>query len=189
MDLKDYLKHLSIVILGILIAFWISNIGMHYKELATQKQVLLTILNELNDNNENIKAKIQNLDSLSKTIISLQNVKSLSITDNDTVSFNISYAGLNVKGIGYETAKYTGILKDINYSLVSNIVESYEGQNSLKELEKIMTDEFFVLIKNKIDKETNFDYLLMHISNFKTNLESFDVEQKQLIENLMLFIK
>ena len=184
MNLKEYFKHLSIVIFGILIAFGLSNVGAHYKELSTQKQVLLTILNELKDNNENIKAKIQNLDSLSRTIANIQQMKTLPPTDNDTVSFNISYAGLSVKSIGYETAKYTGILKDINYTLVSEIVENYEVQNTLKELEKIMTDEFFVLIKNGIDKETNFDYLLLHISNLKGNLESVDVEQRQLIENL-----
>ena len=184
MSLKEYFKQLSIVIFGILIAFWLSNMGMYYKELSTQKQVLLTILNELKDNNENIRAKIQNLDSLGRTIAKIQNIKTSSPTDNDTVSFNISYAGLSVKSIGYETAKYTGILKDINYTLVSEIVENYEVQNSLKELEKIMTDEFFVLIKNGIDKETNFDYLLLHISNLKGNLESIDVEQRRLIENL-----
>lgn len=189
MDSKEYLKHLSIVILGILIAFWISNIGMNFKERATQKQVLLTILYELKDNNENIKAKIKDLDSLSTTVTSIQNRSTLSRTDNDNVSFNISYAGINVKSIGYETAKYTGILKDVNYTLVSKIVENYEAQNKLKELEKIMTDEFFVLIKNKIDKETNFDYLLLHISNFKSNIESFDIEQNQLIENLMVLLK
>ena len=183
MNLKEYFKHLSIVIFGILIAFGLSNIGAHYKELSTQKQVLLTILNELKDNNENIKAKIQNLDSLGRTIANIQQMKTLPPADNDNDSFDISYTGLSVKSIGYETAKYTGILKDINYTLVSEIVENYEVQNALKELEKIMTDEFFVLIKNGIDKETNFDYLLLHISNLKGNLDSFDVEQTQLLEN------
>jgi len=191
MDFKEYIKQLSIVILGILIAFWIGNIGTHYKERATQKQVLLTILNELNDNNEDIKATILNLDSLRTTFISIQKAKRLSDIDaiTDTVNFTINYNGISVKSIGYETAKYTGILKDVDYKLVSKIVENYESQNSLKELEKLMTDELFVLMKNKIGEGSNVDYILLQILNLKDNLESFDTKQKQLIGNLRVFLK
>ncbi|OFX19131.1 MAG: hypothetical protein A2041_15275 [Bacteroidetes bacterium GWA2_31_9b] len=182
MNFKEYLKQLSIVILGILIAFWISNISMHYKEIATQKQVLLTILYELKENNENIKATMQSLDSLHQTFSKIKNM------NNFSGIVTISYAGMSVKNIGYETAKYTGILKDVDYKLVSKIVENYESQNSLKELEQLMSDEMFVLIKNKIGESDNVDYILVQISNIMNNLEGLDEEQKQLIDKLMLYL-
>lgn len=182
MNSKDYFKHLSIVILGILIAFGISNIGMHYKERSTQKQVLLTILNELKDNNDNIKATMQSLDTLLTTFTRIQNKSTLSGT------ITIKHKELSVKSIGYETAKYTGILKDLNYKLVSKIVNNYESQNSLKELEKLMVDELFALLKTKIDESDNVDFILLQISNLMNNLESFDAEQKQLIEDLTVFL-
>ncbi|MDD4087976.1 MAG: hypothetical protein PHP48_12110, partial [Bacteroidales bacterium] len=73
MNMKEYLKQLSIVILGILIAFWLSNIGENYEERSTQKQLLRTILNELKDNNCSIKTSILSLDSLQMNYLNIQN--------------------------------------------------------------------------------------------------------------------
>jgi len=183
MNFKEYFKELSIVILGLLIAFWISNIGSYYKERATQKQVLLTIMNELKGNNENVKSAMQSLDTLRATFTRLQNMK------HSSVALDVVYNGLSINSIGYETAKYTGILKDINYALVSKIVGNYESQNSLKELEKVMSDELFLFLKHKVAEKENLDYLLLQISNLTNNLEEFDTEQKQLIEKLMVFLE
>ena len=183
MNSKEYFKHLSIVIFGILIAFWINNIGLNYKERTTQKKVFLTILNEIKDNNKNIKASIQNLDTLRTTFTGIKN------GNNSSSNVSISYLEIDVTNIGYETAKYIGVLKDVNYKLVSEIVEDYESQNTLKELEKLMMDEIYIILKNKVAKKDNLDYLLLQISNLIHNLEIYDYEQKQLIENLMIFLK
>lgn len=179
MNIKEYFKELSIVILGILIAFWVSNIGTNYKERATQKQVLLTVLNELRDNNDNIQTTIQSLDTLGMTYTDIQNKNTLS------GFVSVKYSGLQLRSIGYETAKFTGILKDVDYNLTSKIVENYESQNSLEETEKLVIDELLVLIKNKTGKGDEIDYLLLQILNFKNHLESFDTEQKRLIKDLM----
>ncbi len=183
MNFKEYLKQLSIVILGILIAFWVSNIGSNYKERSTQKQVLQTILNELKDNNKNIKTTILSLDTLRTTYTKIQSNPILS----DSVTIN--YSGLSLKNIGYETAKYTGILKDINYDLTSKIVHNYESQNILIDTEKLMIDELLVLIKNKTIQGNDIDYLLLHIRNLAKHLENFDANQKQLIEDLRTYLK
>lgn len=183
MNYKEYLKELSIVILGILIAFWVTNIGSNYKERATQRQVLITILNELKDNNENINTVKQSLDSLYMTYRKIQNQTKMS----DSVRIN--YEGLSLKSIGYETAKYTGILKDVNYNLTSKIVENYESQNSLINNEKLVIDELLLSIKNKISKHEDIDYLILQIRNLMTLIENFDAEQKQLIENLSTSLK
>lgn len=184
MSFKEYLKEISIVILGILIAFWISNVGMQYKEHTTQKQILTTILNELKENSKSIEVTMGSLDTLRRNF---------TIIKSDTrvhgeMTLSINYSGLDMKGIGYETAKYTGILKDIDYKLVSKIVENYESQNSLKELEKYMRDELFVLIKNKIGNKVNVDYILLQITNLMNNLANYEAEQKQLIEDLTVYL-
>ncbi|HUW05764.1 MAG TPA: hypothetical protein VMW01_05855 [Williamwhitmania sp.] len=184
MNFKEYLKEISIVILGILIAFWISNVGMNYKEHTIQKQVFLTILNELKENNKNVEVTMRSLDTLRLNFTRIQKKTNV----HGEMFVTISYSGLDVKGIGYETAKNTGILKDIDYKLVSRIVENYESQNSLKELENRMSDELFVLIKNKIGNRNNLDYVILQITNLMTNLTDFDAEQKQLIEDLTVYL-
>lgn len=183
MNIKEYLKEISIVILGIIIAFWLTNLGSNYKDRATQKQVLLTILNEIKENCENAKTTEQSLDSLSRIYRKIKNKNIYS----DSVT--ISYEGLKLRSIGYETAKYTGILKDVNYDLTSKIVENYESQNSLLSNEKLVIDELFLSIKNKMDKSDNIDYLLLQIGNLSTNLEEFEVEQKKLIDILESSLK
>jgi hypothetical protein len=183
MNYKEYLKELSIVILGILIAYWVSNIGSDHKEHAIQKQVLLTILNELNDNHKNLETTIRSLDSLYLTYKKIQYQTPLS------GSVSINYEGLKLRSIGYETAKNTGILKDVDYDLTSKIVENYESQSSIIENEKLMIDELFLSIKNKISNHDDVDFLMLQIKNLLTNLEEFDVEQKQLIDNIRISLK
>ncbi len=183
MNFKEYLKHLSIVILGIVIAFWISNIGVRIKERATQKQVLITIMNEVKDNNENIKVTILNLDTLRTTFTRVNSKNAIS------GPLSINYQNLSVNNIGYETAKYTGILKDLNYKLVSKIVANYESQKWIKELDKSISDDLLLLFKNKTDKHPDFDYLLFQVGLLIDNLETLDTEQKVLIENLRLFLE
>jgi len=180
MTAKEYLKQLSIVILGILIAFWVSNIGSNYKDRVTQKQVLLTILNELKDNNEKLNITINSLDSLRETFHKVQN------KDIESNVLAINYLALQLKNIGYETAKTTGILKDVDYKMTSKIVGNYESQNSLAEAEKLVIDELLLVLKNKIGNVDSIDYLMLQILNLQNHLEDFDTEQKQLIEALMV---
>ncbi len=184
MNFKEYLKEISIVIFGILIAFWISNVGMQKKETTTQKQILTTILNELKENSKSIEVTMGSLDTLCKNFTALKMDKRV----HGKVTLSINYSGLDMKGIGYETAKYTGILKDIDYKLVSKIVENYESQNSLKELERHMSDELFILIKNEIGDKKNLNYIIRLITNLMNNLANFDAEQKQLIEDLTVYL-
>jgi hypothetical protein len=179
MNYKEYLKHLSIVILGILIAVWINNVGMQRNERTTQKQVFLTMLNEIEDNNESVRLTLLNLDSLRTTIATVQ--KAFNPSDT-TINVDISYKGLRLTSIGYETAKYTGILKGVNHDLISEIVINYEGQDSLEELEKILLNELFELLRSNSDY--NFHYLLVQIDNFSDNLKTFELKQKTLMASL-----
>jgi len=64
MRIKGYIKELSNVNIGILIAFWLSNIGSKIKERNARKNVLHKLLNELKMNNSNNKTTIQSTDSL-----------------------------------------------------------------------------------------------------------------------------
>lgn len=181
MKIKEYIKQLSIVIFGILVAFWINNIGMDHKERTTQKQVLFTILNELKDNQQEIKIMVNSLDTLHTTFTKIQQVDKLP----GSSEISVRYTRSNLKCIGYEIAKYTGILKDIDHKLVSEIVESYEYQLSLNELETSMRDELFEFFKYK--KKDSIDYLIIQISTLRENLERLKVEQKQLIDDLTAF--
>ncbi|MCF8349090.1 MAG: hypothetical protein K9G61_09795 [Bacteroidales bacterium] len=179
---KGYLKELSIVILGILIAFWLSNLGNKYHERKAQAKVLHTILNELKENNANIKTTIASLDTL--FLIFSRKSKSDIFTDD----INISYIGLSFRSVGYETAKYRGVLNDLDYELTSQIVENYEFQFSLENSEQLIVDELFKLIRNRTTKANEIDYLLLHISQLINRLNNFDENQKHLINELTTFL-
>ena len=178
MNTKEYIKELSIVILGILIAFWINNLAIKHKEHSTQKQVFSVVLNELNDNQKKIQAALENLNLLRQNFEKIQNT--------DTASVSIKYTNSNLKNIGYETAKHTGILKDIDHRLLSEIVECYEFQKSTEELEVSMRDEIFAFFKSKT--HDNVDYLMLQISILTENLENLDAEQKQLTKDLKSYL-
>lgn len=178
MNIKEYFKQLSIVFLGILIAFWVSNIGEKHNERRTQNQVLLTILNELKDNSESAKITFHSLDTLYMNYNRIQN------QDTSLGAITINYLGLQFKSIGYETAKFTGILKDVDYLLTSKIVENYESQTYLEEAEQLVVDELLVLIKNRNGTSNDIDYLLLQISNLKNHIKGFQTDQNILIEDL-----
>jgi hypothetical protein len=179
MNYKEYLKHLSIVILGILIAVWINNVGMQRNERNTQKQVFLTMLNEVRDNNESVKLTILNLDSLKSNIAIVQ--QGITVKDT-TINIDLSYEGLQLTNIGFETAKYAGVYKGVPHNLISEIVVNYEGQNSLAELEKMLVNELFELLRHNSDYD--FHYLLVQIDIYIDNLKAFEVKQRQLIASL-----
>lgn len=172
MNSKEYFKHLSIVILGILIAVWINNLATQRNERKTQKLIFNTIYNELRENHESVVNTIQNLDSLLNTLAILEDESKLRNTDKH---INLSYHGLMLTNVGYETAKYTGILKGVKHNLISQIVINYETQNSLVALERQMTKELFELLRH-ID-QYNIRFLRIQIENFKDNLNSFEQRQ------------
>lgn len=183
MDYKEYTKHLSIVILGILIAFWINNIGQSYKERATQKQVLITILNEVNNNDKSLIETQKNLNSLRELFSQIKKKDSLN------TNVDIYYSGLNLSSIGYETAKYTGILKDIDYDLSSKIVENYEQQNTLYALDELLRNEIFGSLKNGLHGDKGINYLLTLITNLSYNMESIASDQLLLKKYLKAYIE
>lgn len=183
MNGKEYFKELSIVILGILIAFWINNIGAGQKEKATQKQVLQTILSELKENKENIKKSIENLDSLQSAFVQIQETRN---NTSHSANVTIKYTGSDLKNVGYEIAKYTGILKDLNPGLMSKIVECYKYQDSLNELESSMRNGIFGFFKDK--GEDNINYLVLQISNLTENFKRLEAEQNILIEDLTKYL-
>ncbi len=182
MDIKEYFKQLSIVILGILIAFWVSNIGTNHNQRKAQKQVLNTIINEINENHNNT---INSIKSLDKLHIIYSNIKSKNAL-GDTLEIN--YEGLSSQSVGYETAKYTNILKDIDYNITSRIVENYEKQKAIEDLENNFIDELMAFLKYKNTDSTTIDFLLVHINNLSHHLKNFDKTQNQLTQDLQVYI-
>ncbi len=182
MNTKEYVKELSIVILGILIAFWINNLWMRHEEHSTKKQVLTVILNELNDNKQETKAALDNLNQLLGNFEKIQKL----VSTSGSYDISIKYTGSNLKSIGYETAKYTGILKDINHKLMSEIVEYYEVQKGTKDLETSVRDEIFIFFKSNTPNYV--DYLMLKTSNLIENLQYLEAIQNQLSEELTKYL-
>lgn len=181
MNFKEYIKQLSIVILGIIIAFWINNLGMHYEERSQQEQILQIILNEQIENSGEVESVIRNLDTL------YYQFNNFGMNTNGTAK--ITYSGISQNSIGFETTKYTGDINNLNYSLLSKIVKNYEILNSLIDEERIMSEEIHSLFRK--DKIADFDpgYLLHLIENFRRNLSDYNEDQVKLIQELKKELK
>ncbi|MFA8450007.1 MAG: hypothetical protein ACEPOW_04870 [Bacteroidales bacterium] len=182
MGFKEYVKEISIVILGILIAFWINNLGVEYKEYRTRKQILYTMLSELEGNNKNIYDKIEELKNLSEDFDKLS-------SEGTSGELKIEFHEITLVTASYETAKYTGIFKDIDYSVVSKIVGNYERQESCIEFDEDVEQRLFSMIGNGISNKDNLTYLIKLIDLFVDNLEAAGHKQKVLIKALRNYLE
>lgn len=181
--LAEYLKQLSIVILGILIAFWLNNMGNSIQEKTVRREVLQTMLNEVNDNSRSTQNALQSLKNLHHVYSKVASEE----TGGDTLK--VSYSGLITTNVGYETASFKGILKDVDYKLTSGIVSYYNTLMALKEAEKEMVTELMEVIKNKTQQKSDLDYLLLLINNLTKRLEGFTKEQTTLIQSLQEYLE
>jgi hypothetical protein len=173
MDFKEYIKHVSIVILGILIAFWVNNLGVSYKENNNREQILKSILKEQKDNHNNVQESIK---ELSKLYLMLD-----SVNRNLKDKINIEYSYVNLTSIGYESLKYSGAMKDMKYSIVSSVVGVYGTHQVITNLENRALSELLRLKQKSKQNGKEIEFILLHLKLLKANLVSLLEEQEKLI--------
>lgn len=179
---RSYFREISSIILGILIAFWVNSLGVEYKESKTRKQVIVTMLNELKENNANIQSKLDNCDSLQYAF------EYLSGKREGSMKTMIAFYSLDFSSASYETAKYSGIFKDLDYALVSKIVDNFDTQKMLLAFDDKLEDRLYGIIDRGIGKGKNYNSFLVLSGAFRENLQIFEEEQKFLIEELETYL-
>ena len=178
MKLKEYFKELSIVVLGIVIALWVNNLGMNSNNRKTQKQVLQTVLNETQSNSVNVDSLLINIDWLSSQFSKLKEKEGFAVIDIDYF-----YFGLILKNSSYEAAKYTGILSGLDYNQLSILVSVYESHNLLGSMDKSLIDIFLSLPKVKVNNN-QINYMLFYLNAYKGFLLDLRAQQAELIKSL-----
>lgn len=179
MDYKEYLKHLSIVILGILIAFWLNSVATGFKEKKNQKEILQYIYSEQLQNRTNLAKSLSEINGLCALVDSVSKGK------NHKLKLGFTKTDLNT--LAFETAKYSAILKDINYNLASHIVGCYQSYPVISQLEDKVWEELLLIMKNKQGiNDTSLSYLYLNLDILRQNLETLAETQQTLISELQI---
>ncbi|AXT20340.1 hypothetical protein D7030_04260 [Flavobacteriaceae bacterium AU392] len=165
--LKKYLIYalgeIILVIIGILVALNINNLNEEHKEEKQQHAILASIKNELNTN-LNLLQKAhkrrllfyKGLDSITEHMtedlkkVLLHNIPE----DNNKLS---GWTGLNpisLNGAMFETAKYSGILTNIDVELLQNLSYTYNKQQEINTIGNTFINRFFDMDTNK---DINYD--------------------------------
>ena len=181
-EMKEYIKELSIVILGILIAFWINNLGNSYKEKSTQKLVLQSMLYEMVEDREAVDKKIKNTKDVLHTF---------EVLTSDTIQdckISLEYYIFDVSSVGYETAKYSGIFKDLNYDLVSQIIDVHESVKYLKEADHMFEKKLMSIIQGEFRVRKDMRFFLLIGDDHLESLQKLKKKRETLIVALAEYL-
>lgn len=137
---KSYLKELTIVIIGVTIAFWLEGIGESIKRKRLTNKVLVNIENEMQFNKERISGIIDFQNKILDRYDSLLAVD----PENDLSNFGISIIQISANNSAYEIAKSNNILSEIDINLANEITRCYMVQDMLRSIENRMRDYFTV---------------------------------------------
>lgn len=159
--LKDYFIEFLIVLLGITIAFWLSNLGEAEKERVLEKVYLEDLKNDLQDDLKALKYSItqneKKLTTLSKGIRYYQGA------DNGvTLDTLVSYAGLIGNYYHFSPNDYTYI--SLQQSGDFKIISSQDLKKSLIELYKLY--EFIELEQLNVLTALDLNYFPLLMENY-----------------------
>ena len=159
--LKDYFIEFLIVLLGITIAFWLSNLGEAKKERALEKVYLEDLKNDLQDDLKSLEYSITNnkkkFSTLSKGIQYYQGV------DNGlTLDSLVNYAGLIGNYFHFSPNDYTYI--SLQQSGDFRILSSQELKKSIIELYKLY--EFIDVEQLNVLSALDLNYFPVLMENY-----------------------
>lgn len=177
----SYFRELSIVIIGISVAFAINKWSDSIKSENLKNKVLENMLSDLESNNFQIhKAKEAN-----ELMIS-QYDSLISLIENDSdISLNINFyvSKVVMASTSLELAISMGVLSDVSFDLARDISFCFKLQSDLLEFEKAFFDYLEVKEENRL---RYYKKARSKAVNYNNAIISLDQTQSQLIEDIKL---
>lgn len=182
--LLNYLHELSIVILGISIAFAINKWSANNKDLEKEKVVMETILSEIENNNFYVNDVIRANDKLLTQYDSV--VQVLESSGVDDVNLVLTVSKLLFQDSGMDLAISIGVLSNVDFTLARKISFCYKLQQNILDFEQAYFD--YLEVKED-DRKTYYRTCRVKVSNFNNALKTLDQEQKNLQEEIEKYVE
>ncbi len=179
-----YIRELSIVIVGISIAFGINKWSENRKSLEKEKLVLETVVSEIENNNFYVKGAIQANELLLQQYDSV--LLLLETENSDQVNIVLTISKLLFQDSGMDLAISIGVLSDVEFQLARDISFCYKLQQNILGFEKTYFDYLEVKEENR---RTYYNTCRTKVNNFMMALKTLDEEQIQLKEDVEKYIE
>jgi len=137
MSLREFLVHLSMVTLGILIALGLEQSveAYHHRELAREARE--NIRSEIRDNKKDLDKHLADLDGLRKErkddLVVIE--KMLGHEKLKEASMSINFYGATLSSASWSTASTVGALVYMDYAEVKQLAEAYKKQEFYDQLQ------------------------------------------------------
>ena len=176
-ELRKHLTEILLIMVGVLAAFWLSQLGENRKAEALKTKVLYSIENELDSNHYILQSFLLDQDSLLITLE--EGIKRLAVGEDVELDFNVSKPLLS--DTGYELARTTGVLNEVNFDLVFKITKYYKSQQAISMLEDKILES---ILMQGIDKEEALLRLLFQLKELNRNQHGLLEGMKELREEM-----
>ncbi len=179
----NYIRELSIVIIGISTAFAINQWSEGNKDRKREKQVLETILSELDNNLFYVDDAIESTSTTITTYdsaLSILNEKGINDVD---LSLKVSKLLFQTNGIDLSIA--SGVMENMDLDLARDINYCYKFHNNILEFEKTYFNYFEV---QQEDEKVYYRQLKVKANNLLSALKSLRSTQIDLKEKIEIYI-
>lgn len=152
MKFRKLFYDLFVVIFGVTVAFLLSEWAVSQREKSNTRQVLKSIVQEMDENAEYLRKQIGMQDSM------LQKMKQYDARLNSGEEFSseemqLYYGKLVLNRTNFDLAKSTGTLAKINLDDALKISKCYQIMEEVKKLEGRIIDIFYEGVDSKKDYE------------------------------------
>ena len=141
-SLKDFLLHLSMIAIGVLLALGAEGLAEHIHNRHLVREAKENIIGEIRDNHQTLQDNLpklasneQNLKSLLETLTKFRFDRHVQVPDV-TLDFNM----LILDDSSWKTAGTTGALGLMSYAEVKSFATDYEVQDNVNRLSQQLTD-------------------------------------------------
>jgi hypothetical protein len=143
---KDFLLHLSIVTLGIIIALSLEGLleWRHHRELVHEARA--NIVREIQDNKSELDNALSKAPEVEKSQkIALQLVEdTIAHRKTNVHNLSLAYGIVQLHNSSWETAQSTGAISYMNYDEVRRYAEIYDLQRQLDHLQDQLLENYIV---------------------------------------------
>lgn len=176
----NYIRELSIVIIGISAAFAINQWSEGNKDSRREKQVLQTILSELENNIFYVDDAIE---STTKTISQYDSaITLLDVKEANDVGLSLTVSKLLFQTNGIDLAIASGVMENMDLKLARDINFCYKFQNNILEFEKTYFDYFEAQQDNKRSYYIQSKVKASNLLNAMKSLHETQLDLKEKIE-------
>ncbi len=187
-SVKDFLLHLSMIAIGVLLALGAEGLAEHVHNRHLVREAKENIIGEIRDNHQTLQDNLPKLASneqlLKTTLESLEKIRSDRRVKTPDVALNLNM--LILSDSSWKTAGTTGALGLMSYSEVKQFATDYDVQDTVNRLSAQLTDYWLAMTAMNGDASTlnnqQLDDLILRVQLALSHLQALENICKSLDE-------